>query len=232
MRAVGELVQVLMSELNKMPHVRADTGTWLELTPSRETVLEATTNGTLSQSTVEKQGKQIAELMGAATWPLPDGDYTAGRLGAISIKRGAGPEPRFNFSATCPNVDDEYESKRLYDDLQRAAVQLDKVTSCPGLVVVDVDRDGGILNLIEDSTEIINSEPWATSVAGVLFLARDFPNGVPDCAVHFVGGIVANEASVLLEHGSHCPNGGWHAYANVFPSPPCSGWGHGSRRSG
>src|SRR5690606_2582910 len=76
-----------------------------------------------------------------------------------------------------------------------------------GLVVVDVDRDGGILNLIEDTTEIINSEPWATRVAGVLFLARDFPNGVPDCAVHFVGGILADEASVLLEHGSHCPNG-------------------------
>jgi len=225
-RAGGDLLLELMRELESVPHVRPDTGTWVEFRPSRQALMRITDGGRVNGLIASRLAAAIARQLAALVWPLPDGTYEVGDLGRVSLQRGAGAEAKFHFSGAFSDLDNDYEFKRLYDDLQGAARQLAEHPTYPGLIVIDAHRDRGVLNFVRAVTEVLAREGWARRLAGVLFLDRDFPMQVPDCRVRLAPGPRVDVLNEALKRGTLCAHGGWHVYNGVFPAPECPGWGH------
>lgn len=225
-RAGSQLLMDLTRELQDVLRVRPKTGVLLEFRPSRYALEQITAGGQVNKSIGSDLGAVIAGEFAALAGHLTDGTYELGASGSMSVQPGTDADGQFSLGGSFATLDLEYEFQRLCDDLCGAARQLAEHPTYPGLIVIDVHRDRGLLNFVRATTEVLAREDWARRLAGVLFLDRDFPNHVPDCRVRLAPGPRVEVLNDALSRRTLCAHGGWHVYNGVFPAPECPGWGH------
>lgn len=154
--------------------------------------------------------------------PTAAGTYSMGRAGTFEIALGAPGEPRFHLQGRGLERDQAHESDRVYQEVQRAAAQL-RALDLPGLIVLDMGRDGLLTNQYTALRELLEVESWAAHLAGAVFVDRFAAGtGRSHTVLHVVPGTLVEALDHTFGSGVIvCDAGHRHAPGLLRAVEPC-----------
>lgn len=143
-----------------------------------------------------------------------------GAAGNLHVELRTGSEPKFHFAGPVTSSRCDYELDRIYDDLEDACRQFAKLPGSLHIVVLESLFDSWTPTRSAGMVEIINTESWATNLAGVIVIERQV-NEFPDCVVTPIPGKQWESLEPLMNGLRVCSNGHFHADLGTFPVPEC-----------
>lgn len=165
-------MEFIMAFMLGMDGINPSEPAWLTTHLNRDLVDELIFARQPQLARIAALGSEAAEhARRALPTPTKAGTFSMGRAGTFEIALGASGEPRFQYQGVGLPRNDTHEFGRLYQQVQDAAVQL-RAVGHPGVVVLDMGRDGHLTNQFEALRDVLATESWASDLAGAIFVDR------------------------------------------------------------